>query len=67
MAGINLTTYKAIAAKKLFVAGDAAKSVLYEAVTGTHGMDRMPKRMPPLAQKDIDSIKTWIASGAKSS
>lgn len=47
------------------VAGDAAKSLLIQAVTGTEGASKMPPEGPGLADAEIKLLKDWIASGAK--
>ncbi|MCE9609230.1 MAG: hypothetical protein K8R23_03280, partial [Chthoniobacter sp.] len=43
---------------------DPAKSVLIEQITPTNGEAEMPKKKPPLAEKDIALIRRWVAEGA---
>lgn len=53
-----LTSYDAL--MEYVVPGDAASSLLYEALeTG-----RMPRRQPKLGQADIDLVRAWIEAGA---
>ena len=49
---------------KAVVPGDPDHSALYLYVAGKR-QPRMPKGGSPLSQRDIDTIKNWIASGAK--
>jgi outer membrane lipoprotein-sorting protein len=46
------------------VPGEPDRSSLYLYVTGKR-QPRMPKNAPALSQSDIDTIRNWIASGAK--
>src|SRR5262245_29617746 len=48
------------------VASDVAKSHLFEQITPQDGKPAaMPKNKPPLAARDVEVIKKWIAQGAK--
>ncbi len=43
---------------------DPAKSVLIDQITPDRGEAAMPKKKPPLAEKDIALIRRWVAEGA---
>ena len=43
---------------------DPAKSVLIDQITPDKGAAEMPKKKPPLAEKDIALIRRWVAEGA---
>lgn len=55
---------------KLVEPGDPAKSYLYAKLEGSHeaaggsGL-RMPPQAPPLAATDMETLRQWIAAGAK--
>jgi mono/diheme cytochrome c family protein len=57
-------------ALKLVEPGDPGKSYLHAKLAGTHagaggsGL-RMPPQSPPLADADIETLRRWIAAGAK--
>src|SRR6185436_8001944 len=48
------------------VAGDSAKSILVQAITGAEGTSKMPPEGPGLADDEIALIRKWIDDGAKS-
>ena len=49
----------------LLVAGDSAKSLLIQAVEGTHGeISRMPKKRDPLAAEQLALLRKWVEGGA---
>ena len=47
------------------VAGNSAKSRLYQAITGTDGVAVMPAKGPRLAPDELRRIKAWIDQGAR--
>ena len=47
------------------VPGQPAKSLLFQTLTGTDDLERMPFDKPPLAVGEIELIKTWILQGAR--
>lgn len=47
------------------IAGDSAKSELYQLISTTDEDDRMPQKADPLPAAQIDLIKRWINQGAK--
>jgi mono/diheme cytochrome c family protein len=67
-AGLRLdTAERAIAGGKggpAVVPGKADDSLLYLAVTGDAGIDRMPLKRPPLAPDQVEAIRAWIDAGA---
>ena len=67
-AGLRLdTAERAIAGGQggpAVIPGKADESLLYEAVTGEGGIDRMPLKRPPLAAGQIEAIRAWIEGGA---
>src|SRR5262245_4369904 len=44
--------------------GDAAGSLLYQAVAHTASF-KMPPGKPPLPAQDVETIRRWIAAGAE--
>jgi mono/diheme cytochrome c family protein len=48
------------------VPGRASESRLVHAITGTHGVKRMPAEGEPLTPGEIETIKRWIDEGATS-
>lgn len=52
-------------AEAAIVPGAPDKSALVTQITPKDGKAEMPKEKPPLAQVQIDLIRTWIAQGAK--
>ncbi len=47
------------------VPGEAAKSLLFQAVTGTEGASQMPPEGDKLSDAEIATIRKWINDGAK--
>ena len=48
------------------IPGDSAKSLLVQAIEGTHGeVSKMPYKRPPLDSAQITLIRQWIDEGAK--
>ena len=47
------------------VPGQPEKSLLFQVLTGTDDVERMPYEKPPLKPAEISLIKEWIAQGAK--
>ena len=43
---------------------DPDKSMLVQQITPTNGEAEMPKKKPPLAEKEIALIRRWVAEGA---
>ena len=50
---------------KVIEPGDAASSYLLDVLIPTDGEAEMPKGKAPLAENEIDTIRRWIADGAK--
>jgi mono/diheme cytochrome c family protein len=48
------------------VAGDSAKSLLYQVLIGTGAVAQMPFELPKLSDPQIALVKAWIDQGAKS-
>ncbi|MEK0451507.1 MAG: hypothetical protein RL088_3775 [Verrucomicrobiota bacterium] len=51
--------------KKAVVAGKPDESMLVSQITPVDGKAEMPPKKAPLAAKDIERIRKWIAEGAK--
>jgi WD40 repeat protein/mono/diheme cytochrome c family protein len=49
---------------RAIVPKDPAKSVLVEQITPVNGEADMPRKKPPLAEKEIALIRRWVAEGA---
>ena len=47
-----------------FVAGDPAKSPLFQRITSTDEEERMPAKADPLSAGEIALVKAWIEAGA---
>ncbi|MEI8019968.1 MAG: c-type cytochrome domain-containing protein, partial [Schlesneria sp.] len=47
------------------VPGEAAKSLLIQAITGTEGASQMPPEGDKLSDAEIAAIRKWIDEGAK--
>ncbi|MEC9009690.1 MAG: PSD1 and planctomycete cytochrome C domain-containing protein [Planctomycetota bacterium] len=47
------------------VPGQPAKSLLFQALTGTDDLEQMPFDKPPLKTAEIELIKKWILQGAR--
>jgi len=48
------------------IPGDSAKSLLVQAIDGTHGeVSKMPYKRPPLDSAQVALIRQWIDEGAK--
>ena len=52
-------------AKKVVIPGDPAGSLLLEKITAKNHEERMPPEGAPLTAGQIESIRQWIAAGAK--
>ena len=48
-----------------FVVGNVEKSLLVKKITAEKEEDRMPPEGKPLSEKQIETLKNWIANGAK--
>ncbi len=59
--GYEFTTYEG--AISAVTTGNAAKSELYQAISGSH--PKMPKSGTPLTSKELNKIKAWINFGAE--
>ncbi len=55
----------ALGARDAIVAGDAAKSSLYERVTALDEDERMPQKADPLSAAQIETLRAWIQAGAQ--
>jgi len=68
-AGLRLDTaaniLKGGKAKKVVIPGDPAGSLLLEKITAKNHEERMPPEGAPLTAGQIESIRQWIAAGAK--
>src|SRR5262249_35280311 len=64
--GLDLSTQETLQAGgdkgPVIVAGDAAKSRLYQMISGQQ--PKMPRQKPPLSKDAIAAIKQWIELGA---
>ena len=49
---------------RAIVPRDPDKSMLVQQITPTNGEAEMPKKKPPLAEKEIALIRRWVAEGA---
>ena len=47
------------------LAGNVGKSLLLQKVTAEKEEERMPSEGKPLSEKQIETLKNWIATGAK--
>jgi hypothetical protein len=68
--GLNLRTYKSALEGgnkgKLLIAGDPENSLLVHFIDGRRGAaHRMPLGRPPLTKEQIQTLRQWIAEGAK--
>ncbi len=54
----------AAGARKAIVAGDPARSSLYERVASTDPDERMPKKADALSAAQIETLRAWIEAGA---
>ena len=65
--GLWLDSYESVLAGSsrgpVIAPGMPEQSELYKRVTGTSD-PRMPFNLPPLAQRDIETIRIWITEGA---
>jgi hypothetical protein len=69
-AGLDLQSFNAAtktlrSGDRAIVPGDLAKSTLLQRVTLHDGPERMPPKGDALSKKEIDTLRTWIAQGAK--
>lgn len=68
-ADLNLQSYastiKGGSGGEVVVAGRTSTSLLFEAITNTDEAARMPPNAPPLSDKEIELIRTWIAEGLR--
>src|SRR5690606_12743910 len=62
--GVQLTDYENVMNTADIRPFDPEGSDLYERITEDDVDKRMPYRLPPFAQKDIDLIEKWINQGA---
>ena len=51
--------------KKAIVPGNPAESHLIAQITPKNGEAEMPKKKPPLAEKEVALVTRWVAEGAK--
>lgn len=69
--GIDLRTYGSLMKGgehgAIVVPGDAANSVLVQALRGTNGKKQMPMKADPLSEEEIKLVEDWIQAGAKES
>jgi len=66
-AGVVLTSYDNIIKSDVVRAGRPDNSELFERITETSLIKRMPPGNNPLPQADIDKIEQWILDGALNS
>jgi WD40 repeat protein len=68
-ADLNLQSYastiKGGSGGKVLTAGRTSQSLLFEAITNSDEAARMPPNSPPLADKEIELIRTWITEGLR--
>lgn len=65
-AGLSLTSYQSTTASYIFVfPGNPDASLLVLSVEGRSQYPMPPPGRPPLTQKQIKAIRTWVAEGAK--
>ena len=68
-ADLNLQSYatalKGGSGGKVVIAGRTSTSLLYEAITNEDAAARMPPNSPPLSDKEIETIRTWIQEGLR--
>lgn len=65
-AGLSLTTYQNTTASYVFVyPGNPDASLLVLSVEGRSTYPMPPPGRPPLTQKQIKAIRTWVKEGAK--
>ncbi|WP_191906983.1 c-type cytochrome domain-containing protein [Adhaeribacter soli] len=64
--GVVLDSYNSVMTSNADVRpGDPEGSDLYERITETDSRKRMPYNRPPLSAANIETIRKWIAQGAK--
>lgn len=65
-AGLSLTNYQNTTSSYIFVnPGNPDASLLVLSVEGKSTYPMPPPGRPPLTQKQIKAIRTWVAEGAK--
>lgn len=64
-AGISLTNHAALTSGNAVVPGDAASSLIIQAMRGTNGKKQMPMNAAPLPEDEIKKVEDWINEGAK--
>jgi len=65
-AGLSLTSYQSTTSNYIFVfPGNPDVSLLVLSVEGRSQYPMPPPGRPPLTQKQIKAIRTWVAEGAK--
>ncbi len=65
-AGLSLTSYQSTTSSYIFVfPGNPDASLLVLSVEGRSQYPMPPPGRPPLTQKQIKAIRTWVAEGAK--
>jgi ubiquinol-cytochrome c reductase cytochrome b subunit len=62
---VDLSSFKALVASNVVVAGHPEQSKLVQYVDGTK-KPLMPMRKPPLTKAQVQLLKDWIKAGAKS-
>lgn len=65
-AGLDVTSPDKVITAQFITPGDSSKSKLYNAVTGSNGVRKMPPRGPSLTPDEIKVIQSWIDSAPKS-
>src|SRR4051794_10370403 len=58
--GLSLDTREALLKSKKIVPAHSADSELIKRVTSTDADERMPPKGPPLTDKEVATLKTWI-------
>src|SRR3954451_15084138 len=58
--GLSLDTREALLKSKKIVPAHSADSELIKRVTSTDADERMPPKGPPLTEKEVATLKTWI-------
>lgn len=64
-AGLDLTTVDGMRRSRVVKPGDPDGSVLVRRLKGLDGKPQMPMGFVPLDEREIETIRRWIAQGAK--